>query len=120
MDQRYNRIERRRAPRVKRQIPLKIKIDDYDAVGLTRDLSCIGAYCTINKYIAPFKIISVIFLLPLKMNHRSIVCNVRCRGVIVRAEKNSHNNQEYNVAIYFNRLKQSDKAKLSQYVKQYL
>ena len=120
MNQQDNRIERRRAPRVKRQIPLKIKIDDYDAVGLTHDLSCIGAYCTINKYIAPFELISVVFLLPLKMNNRSIVCNVRCRGVIVRTEKNPSNGKEYNVAIYFNRLKQSDKAKLSQYVKQYL
>ena len=120
MVEQYNRIERRRSPRVKRQVALKIKFDDYDIVGRTRDLSCIGANCTINKYITPFSLISVIFLLPVRINNRSVVCNVCCKGVVVRVEGNPNNIKEYNVAIYFNRLRQSDKAKLSKYVQQYL
>ncbi len=115
-----NRIERRRSPRVVRQVPLKIKLDDYDLVGQTHNISCIGAYCTINKYIPPFSLISVVLLLPVKTNNRNRVYNVRCRGVVVRTEENPQNSNEYNIAIYFNRLKPSDKSKLVQYVQQYL
>ena len=112
--------ERRRSPRIKREIPLKIKLDDYDLVGQTRDISCIGANCTINKYISPFSLISVILLLPLKINNRNKIYNLRCQGVVVRIEESPLNNKEYNIAIYFNRLRQTDKAKLLQYVQQYL
>ena len=115
-----NKTERRRSPRIKREIPLKIKLDDYDLVGQTRDISSIGAYCTVNKYIQPFSLISIILLLPLKINNRSNICNVRCQGVVVRTEQDPQNSKEYNIAIYFNRLKQADKTKLLQYVQQNL
>jgi len=115
-----NRVERRRSPRVKRQVPLKIKLDGYDLIGQTHDLSCIGAYCTVNKYIPPFSLISIILLLPLKINNRNRIINLHCQGVVVRTEENPQSNKKYNIAIYFNRLRQPDKAKLSQYVQQYL
>ena len=115
-----NKTERRRAPRVERQIPLKIKLDDYDLVGQTHNISCFGAYCTISKYIPPFSLISIILLLPLKSAKINKFCNVRCQGVVVRTEENPQNSKEYNIAVYFNRLKQSDKTKLLQYVQQYL
>ena len=115
-----NKLERRRWPRVKQQIPLKIVLDDYDAVGQTKDLSCIGAYCTVDKYIAPFSIISVILLLPLQMKNNNKVCSVHCQGAVVRTEENPQNNNKYNIAIYFNRIGQSDRAKLLQYVRQNL
>lgn len=115
-----NRFERRRFPRIKRQIPLKIKLDDYDLVGYTRDLSCIGTYCTVDRYIPPFSIISIVLLLPLKTNTSDGVSSVHCQGAVVRTEINPQNRNEYNIAVYFNRLKQSDKAKLLQYVQQYL
>ena len=115
-----NKIERRRSPRIKREIALKIKLDEYDLVGQTRDISCIGANCTVNKYIPPFSLISIILLLPLKINNRNSICNVRCQGVVVRTEEDPQNNNVFNIAIYFNRLRQSDKTKLLQYVQQYL
>ena len=113
-----NKLERRRSPRIRRQVPLKIQHEEYDLVGQTQDISCIGAYCTIDKYIPPFSLISIILLLPLKTNKRNSICNVRCRGVVVRAQVNPHNRKQYNIAIYFNRISKSDKAKLLQYVQQ--
>ncbi|MFC1658314.1 PilZ domain-containing protein [Candidatus Omnitrophota bacterium] len=110
--------ERRRSPRVRRQIPLKIKHDDYDVVGQTHDISSIGAYCTISRHIPPFSLISIILLLPLRMENKSSICNVRCQGVVVRSQANPQNSQEFNTAIYFNRISKSDKAKLLQYVQQ--
>ena len=115
-----NKIERRCSPRVKRQVSLKIKVNDYDLVGQTHDISYIGAYCSVNKYIPPFSLISIILLLPLKINSRSVISNVRCQGVVVRAVEDPKNNNLYNIAIYFKSLRQADKAKLLQYVHQYL
>ncbi len=120
MNSSNNRIEKKCFPWVKRQIPLKIKHDDYELVGQTHNISCIGAYCTVNKYIPPFSLISIILLLPLKINNRDNVCNLRCQGVVVRTEENPQNSKEYNISIYFNRLRRADKAKLLQYVQQYL
>ena len=114
-----NLSERRRQPRIKQQIPLKIKLDNYDVAGQTNDISCIGAYCKVNKHIPPFSLISIILLLPIKNDKRSRICNVHCQGVVVRSEENPENNKEYNIAIYFSRLKSSDKDKLLQYLRQY-
>ena len=116
----HNRTaERRRSPRIQKQIALKIRLDDYDLVGQTRDISSIGASCTINKYIQPFSLISIVFLLPIKTNGKNNVYSIRCQGAVVRIEKASENNHEYNMAIYFNRLKYSDKMKLLEYVRQH-
>ncbi|MFH1577591.1 MAG: PilZ domain-containing protein [Candidatus Omnitrophota bacterium] len=112
--------ERRRYPRIARQIPLRIKHEDYDFVSQTRDISCLGAYCTVNKHIPVFSIISIILLLPLQKNRKNTCASVRCKGVVVRIEKDPKAHNQYNIAIYFNNLRQSDKAKLSQYVQQYL
>ena len=106
-----NKGERRRCPRIKREVPLKIRYDDYELVGQTHDISCIGAYCTVNKYIQPFSLISIILLLPLRIKNRSNILNIRCQGVVVRSEENQQNAKNYNIAIYFNRLKNSDKIK---------
>lgn len=114
------KTDRRCNPRIKQQIPLKIRLDDYDLVGHTHDISCLGTYCTINKYLAPFSIVSIILLLPLTQNNKKTICNVQCQGVIVRTETDPANNKQYNTAIYFNRLKQSERLKLLRYVQQYL
>jgi len=112
-------MERRRYPRVIKQIPLRIRHEDYDLVGQTHDISCIGAYCTINKYIPVFSIISVVLLLPSKTK-KNVVSSVRCKGVVVRIEENQEKNKEFKVAIYFNRLRQKDRDKISQYVQHFL
>jgi c-di-GMP-binding flagellar brake protein YcgR len=120
MNNYQGRVERRRYPRVKREISLKIKYDNYDTMGQTRDISCIGAYCTVNKHIPLFSKISIILLLPLNNPGKNDYCSVRCKGAVVRVEKSAHNDNEYNIAIYFNEISRSGKVKLSQYVQQHL
>lgn len=114
-----SKVERRRYPRIKREIPLKIKLDDYDLVGQTNNISSVGTYCTVDKYIPVFSIISIILLLPIKDTPEG-VCSIRCKGAVVRSQENPEDKNKYNVAIYFNRLRKSDKTKLLQYVQHYL
>jgi c-di-GMP-binding flagellar brake protein YcgR len=120
MDTLNKKVERRRFPRIKREIPLKIKLNDYDLVGKTQDISSIGIYCTVDRYVPPFSIISIILLLPSRQEDNSKVFSLRCQGAVVRSEKSSKNEKEYNIAIYFSRINQSDKTKLLNYVHQHL
>ena len=115
-----SRVEKRHSPRIKRRVSLKVKFADYDLVGQTHNISCIGAYCTVNKHIPPLSKISIIMLLPLKIGNRDSICNVRCRGEVVRVEQNPIDTKEHNIAIYFDRIRPSDKATLSEYIQQHL
>lgn len=110
--------ERRRYPRITKELPLKIKTDNYDLVTQTKNISCIGAYCFVNKYIPPMTKISVVIVLSLKSKSKAKTTTkkVQCKGVVVRTEENPP--QGYNIAIYFNEISQREKNKVAKYVNQ--
>jgi c-di-GMP-binding flagellar brake protein YcgR len=108
--------ERRRFPRVNAGLPLKIRSVDYDFVTETRNISCIGAYFTINKYIEPLTKVSIVLLLPKRNPDDKTAQKIQCTGVVIRAEANTDG--RFNVAVFFNDIKERDKQKISQYVKQ--
>ena len=112
--------ERRRAPRVIKQIPLKIRHMEREIVADTINISSLGAYCTIDKYIPPFSILSIVLLLPLRSKRKKHVYNIHCEGVVVRTEENPVESKDWNVAIYFRKIKHTDRAKLAEYVQQHL
>lgn len=107
------RIERRRYPRTKERVPLKIK-NGVDIFTQTENISCIGAYCPIDSYISPMTKLKITLLLPLKVRDKIINKKVECRGVVVRTEKTQ--DHPYRIAIYFNQISRSDMQKINQYV----
>lgn len=110
------KVEKRRYPRASKNLPIKIKNDDFDLVAETKNISCIGAYCQVDRYIAPFTKLQTTILLPpkTKKNTHSIIC----KGVVVRVEKN-HNDLEtqYNIAIYFNEISKIAMLKINRFLK---
>lgn len=113
-----NSLERRRHPRIKKELPLKIKTDGYGLATQTENLSCIGAYCSVDKYIPPLTKLSIVLLLPLKEKNKNTHSRVQCKGVVVRTEDKQPSG--FNVAIYFNEISQRDKKKISKYINQYI
>ncbi len=111
--------ERRLHPRLEHKLPVKIVANGYDFVTSTHNISCLGAYCNVNKYVPPFTKISVRLDLPLAAketsNHISIV---ECKGVIVRTEDDPAGG--FNVAVFFNEIKEPDRNKINQYISQFL
>ncbi|MFZ2356673.1 MAG: PilZ domain-containing protein [Candidatus Omnitrophota bacterium] len=111
--------EKRLHPRIAQELPLKIAANGYDFVTSTKNLSCLGAYCRIDKYVPPFTKIAVKFDLPvadyhgLRQNY-----NVACNGVIVRSEDDISGG--FNVAIFFNEIKDSQRKIIIKYVNQFL
>jgi c-di-GMP-binding flagellar brake protein YcgR len=114
-----SRIERRQYPRVKKSLPLKIAADGFDFVTSTQNISCLGAYCHLDKYIPPFTKITVKLTLPMMTdNVEKKNCHVECKGVVIRTEDEEKGG--FNVAIFFNEIKNPQKEKISQYLRQFI
>ncbi len=110
--------ERREHPRVNHDFPVKIAANGYDFITTTRNVSCVGAYCHIEKYIPPFTKIMVKLTLPLAVKRTSKNCTVECKGVVVRTE--DENEGGFNVAIFFNTIGNQERQKISRYISQLL
>ena len=110
--------ERRIQPRVDKILPLKVVANGYDFSTTTKNVSCIGAYCRINKYMPPFTKVMVRLSLPLVDERLSKNYNVECRGVIVRTEDEREDG--FNIAIFFNDIKENMRQKISRYVNQFI
>jgi hypothetical protein len=112
------KLERRRYPRIKKRLPLKIAANGYAFSTTTDNISCIGAYCHINKYIPPFTKIALRLRLPVTSAYNRGVYNVECKGVIVRTDDTS--NSGFNIAIFFNKIKNDQRKVISEYISQFL
>lgn len=106
--------ERRIHPRIDKQLPLNVAVNGYDFVTNTQNLSCLGTYCRIDKYVPPFTRVRIKLDLPIK-NRK---CPVECEGVVVRTEDESDGS--FDIAIFFNRIKEQPKQRLTEYVSQFL
>ena len=72
----FTKVERRKYPRIDRQLPLKVLANGYDFITATQNVSCIGTYCQINKYMPPFTKVIVKLTLPILTCNCNKNCNV--------------------------------------------
>ena len=107
-------IERRKHPRLYHNIPLKIWHEDGDIVTKTGNISRSGAYCQVNKYIAPMTKLKINFLLPVKKNGKTSSKKISCEGAVVRTDQLGGN--EYCLAIFFSDISQRDADSIADYV----
>ena len=110
--------ERRRFPRIAQNIPVNIIANGYDFVTTTENVSCVGTYCRVDKYIPPFTKIAVKLNLPIATNDGGRHCTVECRGVVVRTD--DENNGGFNIAVFFNHITDNHRKKISQYINQFI
>ena len=111
--------ERREFPRIEKALPINIAADGYGFSTTTQNVSCTGAYCRVNKYIPPFTRIAVKMALPMiNRQAKNNISNVECRGVVVRTDDEGSGG--FNLAIFFNDIKESQRHKISRYVNQFL
>lgn len=110
--------ERRQYPRIEQKLPLKIAVNGYDFATSTENVSCLGAYCHLDKYIPPFTKISVMVSLPVTAKGATKRINVECKGVVVRSDDEKKGG--FNIAVFFNEIKDTQKKKIAQYISQFL
>jgi hypothetical protein len=110
--------ERRLHPRIAKILPINVAANGYDFVTQTQNVSCVGTYCRIDKYVPPFTKVKIKLNLPLVNNGIRENCEVECHGVIVRTEDETGGG--FNIAVYFNEIKDRPRQKIAQYVAQCL
>lgn len=110
--------ERRRHPRLDHELPFKVAANGYDFSTTTQNLSCVGAYCRIKKYIPPFTRVAIKLTLPIRKEHKDNKRTIDCQGVIVRTEDKDANG--FNIAIFFNRINNSQRTIINEYINQFL
>lgn len=110
--------ERRKHPRIEKQLPIKVVANGYDFATTTQNLSCVGAYCRINKYVPPFTRVMIKLSLPIKTQRGSRSSMVECKGVLVRTD--DEDNGGFNIAIFFNDIREEQKKKIAAYVNQFV
>jgi len=110
--------ERRQFPRVDTTLPINVIANGYDFSTSTKNVSCVGAYCHVDKYVPPFTRVMVKLFLPIARLKKNNGCNVECKGVIVRTEDETRGG--FNLAIFFNAIKDNDRQKISRYIRQFL
>jgi len=110
--------DRRRFTRADRNLAIKIKDKDIDFVTETKNVSCIGAYCEIDGYIPVLTKLRITLLLP-KSKKLKDSKHIVCEGTVVRIEKSAHplENNNFNIAIYFNQISKADMKIIDRYVK---
>jgi hypothetical protein len=108
-------IEKRRYPRIENNIPLKLSTADVDVVTETKNISCSGAYCRVNKFLEPMTKMDITLLIPFKKAGKATTKKVICGGVVVRTE-NIPEGDGFNTAIFFNDIHPRDSRFLADYV----
>lgn len=112
--------ERRRYLRIPTSVPLKIySAEDADIITETVNLSSGGAYCRVNKFIPVMTRLKILMFVPNPKESKKRSHKIECEGIVVRTEPEypSEEIKEYHIAIYFNRLKKPDRARIADYVK---
>lgn len=113
--------DRRRYPRVDKNVAIKLKDQDADFVTETKNLSCIGAYAQIDTYIPILTKLRVTLLLPRQRNVKE-ARHITCEGTVVRVERRGAPPEpnKYHIAIYFNEISKNDMKHIDAYVKNQL
>lgn len=110
--------EKRLHPRLDHSLSLKVEAGGFDFKTVTQNISCLGTYCRIDKYMPPFTRVLIRLNLPLATRDGIKHLAIECAGVIVRTQDDPGGG--FNVAIFFNRIREDQRKKISQYVNQFL
>jgi hypothetical protein len=107
--------ERRKYPRIKGNIPVKLCQEDGDIVTETGNISGAGSYCRVDEHIQLMTKLEIHLLIPTRKNGKNINKKITCHGVVVRSEP-IPKEKGYNVAIFFNDISQKDAESINDYV----
>lgn len=110
--------ERRQWPRLEHCLPVKVAANGYDFATTTQNVSCLGAYCNITKYVPPFTRVMVKLTLPIGKGGNAKECSLECSGVVVRTEDESKGG--FNIAVFFNQIKNEQRKIISEYISRFL
>ena len=106
--------ERRRSPRIAEHIPLAVSEAGTELQTETHNISASGAYCTLERFIAPMTKL----LLRLELPNGPHRAKISCTGVVVRVEPVIANADRgrYHIAVLFTELAARDRSIIERFI----
>ena len=106
--------ERRQAPRVTERVTLALRDATAEFRTETKNLSTAGAYCTLDRFLAPMTKLQLAFELP--DGARRV--RVRGEGVVVRVEPviADADRGRYHVGIFFTEMTERSRSAIARFV----
>jgi len=111
------RFENRRHPRFILMLPLEISCGDFCLQTRTKNISCFGLYCEVDRFIPEGTEVKVSMKISLTIDQRKVKKVISCSAKVVHIDPpNPQVNVNYNMGIEFLNLKESDKDLLLKYI----
>ncbi|MBM3253494.1 MAG: PilZ domain-containing protein [Candidatus Omnitrophica bacterium] len=113
--------ERRAYPRINKSIELRLATRGFDIHTKTKNISCAGAYCEVDRLIPDMTRLDILLFLPDIKNEKKTK-RLRIKGVVVRSSPNILNEEliSTNIAIFFTDIKKADRKAIFDFVNYYL
>ncbi len=111
--------ERRKSPRLKdEKLSLSLKLDNFDSVTHTLNISSSGVYCKTDKELPLMSRVRLVLVMPDPAKETGAVKNMEVDGVVVRQHPVIVDGiiKHYDVAIFFEDLTPRDKDIISAYI----
>lgn len=110
--------EKRRHPRIKEKLPLKIHTKYTIISTQTKNISCSGAYCAVDKTIPVMSKVRVAMTIPFSKNDKVLSKKIMCDGVVVRCEAPREDEPQlgWNAAVMFTNISKNQKDTIATYI----
>ena len=111
--------ERRKFPRIKDDgLSLKLKLDNFDSITYTMNISSSGVYCKLDKELPLMSRVKLALMIPDPAKENTLK-NLEVSGVVVRQHPVTIDGiiKHYDVAIFFEDLSEKDKGMIAGYIK---
>jgi hypothetical protein len=107
--------ERRKSPRIQDEtLSLELKLDGFDSITHTLNISPSGVYCKVDKELPLMSRVKVMLMVPDASN----IKNIEVSGIVVREHPVVVDGvtKHYDVAIFFDDLSLKDKDVIADYI----
>ena len=111
--------ERRKFPRVKDEcLSLKLRLDDFDSITHTMNISSSGVYCKLDKELPLMSRVRLMLMIP-DAAREGALKDLEVDGVVVRQHPVTIDGviKHYDIAIFFEDLSEKDKETIAGYIR---
>jgi len=114
--------DRRRYPRVHRRLALDISARDMIMSSETKNICCSGAYCVLDRPIAPMSRVRLTLLVPVTHKTGVTTEKIDCHGIVLRCDPPGEDDPPLtaNAAIIFCNIGRHARCLISKYMKHQL
>jgi hypothetical protein len=120
MERPDNSFERRINQRFDAHLPIDITGAGFEMSVTTKNISCSGIYCQVDRFIPVMTKLELNIVVPLIENQKKVEKQFKCHAIVVRTEPESQREMtDYcSVGLFFTDLSEKDRNLLATYIKQ--